>query len=76
MGGTFKTLQRGGLWKYLGNSQNTTGQPEVQGTQTQHNQKYKEDLDNLGNRGGLIAATGGHFIICVDNKCDDQFSLS
>ena len=53
---TFKTLQRGGLWKYLGNSQNTTGQPEVQGTQTQHNQKYQEDLDNLGNRGG------GHLI--------------
>ena len=37
--GTFRNFRN-----YLGNSQNTTGQPEVQGTQTQHNQQYQEDL--------------------------------
>ena len=58
--GTFRNFRN-----YLGNSQNTTGQPEVQGTQTQHNQQYQEDLDNLGTHRRLITD-----IITGQDRCE------
>jgi hypothetical protein len=48
-------------------SQNTTSQPEVQGTQAKHEQHYQEDLDNLGTSGRLITGTGRHL------KCTEKF---
>src|SRR5210317_1067682 len=50
-------LSHTGYHKYL---QNTTSQPEVQGTQAKHEQHYQEDLDNLGTSGRLITGTGRH----------------